>query len=222
MTDRGVLYIAWGNVGDMLTRSIASLAAHHPELPVHVQELPQGATLLEKARMLDFAPFAETLYLDVDTVVLDRLDFGFEKAKAHGLAVSICECPWARRYAGLAGDIVEYNTGVVFFTAKARPVFESWKAHAGALDSSMVFLAGGEYRRMPVNDQAAFAKSVEETGYAPFVLPYNWNFRPKWHFSWFGPIKVWHDYEPVPEPILARNREQRDAAAVISMAALRP
>lgn len=221
MAERGVLYIVWGSVGDVLERSLASLAAHHPELPIHVARLREGATLLDKAGMLDLTPFRETLYLDADTVVLDRLDFGFEKAKAHGLALSICECPWARRYAGLAGDIVEYNTGVVFFTAEAAPVFAAWKRHARDLDSSMVFLAGGQYRRMPLNDQAGFAQAVEETGFVPFVLPYNWNFRPKWHFSWFGPIKVWHDYDPVPEPILARNRQQQAPEAVISLAAIR-
>jgi len=29
-------------------------------------------------------------------------------------------------------------------------------------------------------------------------LPLNWNFRPQWHRSFFGPIKVWHDYADPP------------------------
>ncbi|MDP6885212.1 MAG: hypothetical protein QF830_13855, partial [Rhodospirillales bacterium] len=43
------------------------------------------------------------------------------KGREVGLALCICECPWARRYGGLAGDVVEYNTGVMFFTKRPGP-----------------------------------------------------------------------------------------------------
>src|ERR1035437_3796076 len=96
---RGVLYMKWGTkVDTAFQRSLASLRKFHPDLPVQVAEMPPNATLLEKARILDVSPFEETLYLDVDTIVMDRLDFGFEKAAKFGLACGICECPWARRY----------------------------------------------------------------------------------------------------------------------------
>lgn len=222
MAKRGVLYIVWGAFDRaLLERSIASLKEHHPELPVHVERLPDGSTLFDKARMLDFTPFEETLFLDADTVVLDDLSFGFEKAMRHGLACSICECPWARRYAGLSGDIIEYNTGVLFFTAKAAPLFAAWKQHVAAVDSSIVFHYGGRLHRMPLNDQAGFAQAVEATGFQPFVLPYNWNFRPKWHKSWFGPIKVWHDYSPVPEALVRNNREQAKPDSIVGLSILR-
>jgi len=42
----------------------------------------------------------------------------------HALACCICENPWARRYGGLQGDLVEYNTGVQFFTRAAKPYFD--------------------------------------------------------------------------------------------------
>jgi hypothetical protein len=67
--------------------------------------------------MLEVTPFEETLFLDNDTVVLGRLDYGFQKASQFGLA-------------------------------------------------------------------------IEQTGFLPFVLPQNWNFRSKWHRSWFGPMKL--------------------------------
>src|SRR5438067_9971407 len=96
---RGVLYVKWGNRLDhALARSVASLKAVHPDLPIHVHELPVASSLLDKANMFDWTPFQETLYLDVDTVVLGRLDYGFERAQRHTLACAICECPWARRY----------------------------------------------------------------------------------------------------------------------------
>lgn len=219
---RGVIYIVWGAFDQrLLERSMASLKAHHPELPVEVIRLADDASLLDKAAMMEQTPFAETLFLDADTVVLDNLDFGFQKAARHGLACSICECPWARRYGGIAGEMVEYNTGVLFFTAKARPVFDAWRAGAAAIDSSIVFADGGQLHRMPLNDQAGFAKAIEDTGALPFVLPYNWNFRPKWYKSWFGPLKIWHDYAPPPEPLLAHNAAQAAPDSIVTLSVLK-
>ena len=186
-----------------LERSRKSLNAFHPELPVEV--IRTDATdpikgLLEKARMFERSPFRETLFLDADTVVLGRLDFGFRKAQDFGLACCICECPWAQRYAGIQDEAIEYNTGVLFFSERAKPVFESWKRLAPQIDSSIVFLGPqGQRMVMPHNDQGSFAAAIEETQFLPFVLPLNWNFRPQWHLSFFGPVKIWHDYlEPPP------------------------
>ncbi len=78
---RGVVYMKWGSIPDtFIQRSRESLRAFHPELPVHVVQLPPHASLLDKSRMLDLSPYDETLFLDIDTIVMDRLDFGFEKA----------------------------------------------------------------------------------------------------------------------------------------------
>ncbi len=221
MANRGVLYMVWGDFDrDVLERSLASLKEFHPGWPVHVEEMPQGASLLDKAGMLDITPFKETLFLDMDTVVLDSLDFGFKQARRFGLACSICECPWARRYGGIEGEMVEYNTGVLFFTPKAKPVFDAWKKCAASVDSSILFERGGQVFKMPLNDQAGFAKAVDDTGFSPFVLPYNWNFRPQWHKTWFGPIKVWHDYEPVPDGLKEHNRRQAEPDALIQFSSL--
>ncbi len=222
---RGVLYIVWGEGMEMtLDRSIASVQRQHPELKIHVQRLPEGATLLEKSRMAEFTPFDETLYLDIDTIVLGNLDFGFEKAAVFGAACAICENPWARRYGGIGGDTVEYNTGVLFFTAKAAPLFDAWKQAVGEVDSSLVHIVdGGQKVRMPLNDQAGFARAVEETAgesLQPFILPMNWNFRSQFHLSWFGPIKIWHGYADVPDALLEHNRKQMDENEVIGFSRL--
>lgn len=216
MTRRGILYITWGDKSDtVLRRALESVGRHHAELPVHVVRLSEAATLLEKAAMFDMSPFEETLFLDADTVVLGRLDFGFDMARRYGLACAICECPWARRYTGIAGDRVEYNTGVLFFTAAARPVFDLWRELAGAVDSSIPIFVDGRLGQMPLNDQAGFALAVERSGKLPFVLPLNWNFRPRWHKSFFGPIKIWHDYRPVSAELVEWNRVQADERQVI-------
>jgi hypothetical protein len=187
---------------------------------VHVERLPDGATLLDKASMFDMSPFEETLYLDTDTVVVGRLDFAFDKAARHGIACAICECPWARRYQGLTGDLIEYNTGVLFFTRQAAPLFEAWEAWAQKVDSTSYHLVDGEVHVMPVNDQAAFAIAVEQTGYAPFVLPLNWNFRPQWHLSHFGPIRIWHDTGDMPPELGVFSAEQDSPEAIIRYVSL--
>jgi hypothetical protein len=219
---RGILYIVFP--GDprtetMLARSIASLKAVHPELPCHVERLPEGSGLLDKARMYNLSPYDETLFLDADTVVMGRLDYGFDRASRHGLACTICECPWARRFAGLAdrGDLIEWNTGVMFFTRAAADVFTEWKANA-TIDSSVMFVGKDGPMKMPENDQAGFAMAVEQTGFNPAALPLNWNFRHRWQKTVFGPVKIWHDYDDVPESVRRWSEEQSKPGAIMKCA----
>lgn len=217
---RGVLYITFDGdprVYPALERSIGSLKQYHPDLEISEQVFQPGS-LLDKAKMMDLSPFDTTLFLDADTVVLGPLDHVFEKAEQHGLAMTLCECPWARRFAGLKDrrDLQEWNTGVMAFTRKAAPVFEAWKRIAPELDSSLQFMAdGGETRIMPCNDQASFSLAIEETGFVPWTLPPNYNFRPIWQHTAFGQIVIYHDYSDVPEAILKWNAEQSAPDAVI-------
>lgn len=213
---RGVLYVVWGRAGNAtvdaaLKRSLESVAKVHPELPVTVRELPQGATLLDKARMYELSPYDETLCLDADTVVLSRLDYGFQKSIKHGLACAICEAPFARRYEkAVAGDAIEYNTGVLFFSRSPQcgRLFTRWGELNRTIDSSSRFWDGSKVDTMALNDQAGFALAVDELGFNPFVLPTNWNLRPRWAPVVYGPVKVWHDYEPVPDDLRAFWQKQ--------------
>ena len=202
---RGIISIYWGDEAKLpIERLKASVKKYHPNLPHEIIKVDatsgDPSSLNKKAAMMDLSPFDETLFLDLDTVVMSDLSFGFEKAGQFGLALSICESPWARRYPNLfTGDEIEYNTGVIFFSKKASPVFDEWKKLAMSVDSSILGVANnGEPYVMPANDQGSFALAVENTGFNPFVLPFNWNFRPMWHRSFFGPIKVWHDYSDPP------------------------
>jgi hypothetical protein len=131
-----------------------------------------------------WSPFDTTLMLDTDTTVMGDLTFGFESAERHGLAVAIAPASQAAHHYGLAGvpaDIVEYNTGVLFWSGAsqvARRVFDGWRAYRHVVDGL---------------DQPGFAIAVHRTGANPFVLPREWNYRagidgPRW----FGPLKVWH------------------------------
>lgn len=219
MEKRGVLYVYWGGSKQerFLERSVQSLFNHHPELPVQIEKLSDDATLLDKSRMYELSRFEQTLYLDIDTVVLGDLTFAFEKAVRHGIACAINECPWARRCTGLSadGDIVEYNTGVLFFTRAAETVFAAWPQYAAVVDSSIRHIWQGRIGVDPVGDQASFAKVVDQTGFPLFALPLNWNFRPRWHRSYFGPIRIWHDYTEVPPEILNSNASQESEHAIV-------
>ena len=216
---RGVVYMKWNDaeVGDKveaaLQRSLAALREVHPDLPYHVITI-EGVKnrykgLLQRGRLIDLTPFDETLFLDADTVPLEPLDYGFDMAARHGLALCINENPFVRRYLGAPvrhRDLVEYNTGVLFFTQAARPVFERWFQLAQTMDSRIFVMDRGEVAVQPAGNQGSFAIAVDELGFNPYVLPVNWNYRPVWHKTYSGPIKIWHDYRPVPEHVLEVNR----------------
>lgn len=225
---RGVLYIIWGeSVERWVERSIASVKAIHPELPIEVVREPDKGPFLglaAKARMLEKSPFDETLFLDADTVVLDRLDFGFAKAAQFGLACCINENPWASRYDSLRtrGDMVEYNSGVIFFTRKAQAVFDLWARIAPDLDSTLRFVRNGKGMKMPYADQCSFAVAVEEAGYSPFVLTLNWNFRAEFMESFFGPIKIFRAYMDPPQGIGELNARYRAGTQLIQQHNMRP
>jgi hypothetical protein len=217
---RGVIYIYWGDsVEEELNRSLQSLSRYHPELPVETIKLDTGASLLDKASMAKQTPFESTLFLDTDTVVMDRLDFGFAKAEKHGLACCINECPWGRRYGDIGGDQIEYNTGVLFFTRASGEVFDEWDKHNRSMDSSIVFIRDGKPCIMPHNDQAGFSQAIESTGYHPFVLPMNWNLRPLWQKTFFGPVKIWHDRSAPPLSLRMWNEDQAHEASIIKYTA---
>lgn len=197
---RGVLSIYWGDeLKSPIERLKASVKKYHPELQHEIikVEAPSGdpSSLNKKAAMLGLLPFDKILFLDLDKVVLGRLDFRFEKAAHHGMALDICEAPWVRRYPKIfQGDEIEYNTGVLFFTKKAKPLFDKWQELAQTVDSAILGINEGQMCTMPANDHGSFALAVDQLKFNPFVFPLNWSFRPIWHKSFYGPIKIWQNY----------------------------
>jgi hypothetical protein len=202
---RGVVYIFWGEKAERAAeRSLRSLRLHHPDIPVHCHRVTNpvpGRELLEKTRVAAISPFQTTLFLDVDTVVMGNLDYAFEQAERFGLACAINECPWMRRYGQPGeGEHIEYNTGVLFFTAAAAAVFEAWRDLANTTPSSSHWtMLDDRPRGLPFEDQAGFSRALRQCNFNPFVLPLNYNFRPMFFHSAFAPIKIWHDYRDPPE-----------------------
>lgn len=208
---RGVLYIVWGSGADKaLERSIASVKRHHPELPIHTHRLSHGG-LKSKVIMGNLSPFETTLYLDADTVVMGNLDAGFEKAEQFGLACCICEAPWMRRYGSAHDDMVEYNTGVLFFGKKAKPIFDLWPAESEGPSKSSWTTLDNVPRGLDFDDQAGFSRAVAKSGINPFVLPVNYNYRGDFFHKWaFTPIKVFHGYtEPPPHSVMMSESTEK-------------
>ncbi len=227
MPSRGVLYVRWGpkpnpKLDAEFKRSMDSLRAHHPDLPVHMAEVepfPQGGCI-PKSAMYDLSPFDETLFLDGDTIVMGDLSFGFEKAALHGVAVCVCECPWARRYiyALPASDMVEYNSGVLFFVRRpdVAALMKEYHRLALRVDSRTAYRDfDGQMKKTVPHDQCALAMAMSATNFNPFVLPQNWNFRPRWQRVVFGPVKIWHDHEPPPPPVFEATRAMQPPAPVM-------
>jgi len=178
------LYIVWGDKADrLLRRSLAALEEVHPELPVEVVRLSRNDDGFHaKARMFSLSPFSETVFFDADTVVLRRLDFAFEKAARFGLACCIAPMTWAAAtgYCSIESGTIMYNTGVIFFTERAKATFDLWEELSSGPQTSDYW------------DQGPFALAVERSGACPFVLPSNWNFTLQMHRLIVGSVRIWH------------------------------
>ena len=215
-----MLYIVWGGtVEKLLARSIDSVRRFYPDMPIHVvrgDEHPTHA-MMQKSMLGSVTPYESTLFLDADTVVMGNLDSAFDRAEEFGLACCICECPWARRYGPAEGDNIEYNTGVIFFTHKGRPVFDAWQALALECPAASSWLAVDDSPRgMPYEDQAPFARAVRSCRFNPFVLPLNYNFRPKFYPTVFAPLKIWHDPMDPPAQLIKINTECESGRRLVS------
>ena len=190
MSKRGAIYVYWGDrIEPELKRSIASI--EQLNYAYKAFRLEDYSNLNDKSKMFDLSPYETSLYLDTDTVVLQDLEFGFEMAERHGMAVCLAPFYCASRW-GIE-DIPEYNTGVIFFkkTAAVKSVFDRWQQIA---------------HHYP-NDQAGFAKAIYDLGFNPFVLPMNYNYRYDYHRGLFlcGKIKVWHSREAIPDEVFKEH-----------------
>lgn len=184
---RGAIYLATGEKYIAEARvSQASLKKFGVESTLLEQDGLARATLGGKSRMYSRSPYESTVFLDTDTVVLGDLTFGFEMAERHGIAMTIAPACYARRRDPEIGDAIEYNTGVMFFrrSPDVEEVFRVWEELAPSHRS----------------DQPTFARAMVQTGFNPFVLPRNWNYRGGIDFPQvYGPIKVWHSRVEIDE-----------------------
>lgn len=140
------------------------------------------------------------LFLDSDTVVIDNIDFGFEQAAKHGLAISIASNYSLADYYGTSDVMLKegvsvagqslYNSGVIFYRTSpdVLALLKEWRAVAmrnlGAL----------------LGDQEALTIAMLATDFNPYVLSKSFNVRGLLEVL-SGTAFIWHGKAPVPEGI---------------------
>ena len=144
--------------------------------------------LANKVDIYKEAEFDTNCFLDIDTEIRQPLDFGFEMAERHKMAVVIapaCSAIDARpKVKGIPDGMPQYNTGVIFFKKcpEVEAVFDRWREIVEANP------------QCAKNDQPAFALAIHQLGFNPFCLPRNFNYRAKVRMEGLihGHIKILH------------------------------
>lgn len=205
---RRVAYLIWGSkILPYLERSLTSLYQIHPKIEALVVNCDEKLGLVNKTLLAQLPSKGTTLLLDADTVVLGNLDQLFEGAERYGLACTIADCPWMRRYSSEWGNQTEYSTGVIAYTKKALPVLEAWERLGRTTHASNRWEHKRELKGEKWGDQASFAAAICETKFNPYILPMNYNFVPWSHRSFFAPLKIWHSRLDVPDKLRILNQE---------------
>ena len=159
--------------------------------------------LLAKTEIIDILPFEydSFLLLDADTFILMDIDQGFEKAEMHGIAAVQATAYGLEHFVGFgkvlseigfnSREILQYNTGVIFFTRApaAWRIMKKWHEFCST--------AGGD---VEWTDQPYFTLAMEILGFNPYTLSLAYNYR---NFGEVvsGRIRIWHSHTPPPEDV---------------------
>ena len=213
-----IIFLAWGSryLGEVrrclaADRHIAAYdkflvteAGTAPDIPgLNIIDAEFAASgLLRKTELLDHIPpgYRSYLFLDSDTVVLDDISLGFERAARHGIAVAPAphyslDRFWKfgrimRRQGEPELGQLQYNTGVIFFRVdtRTRKIFQRWRQLAT------------EYQAELANDQPYFTLAMEQLGFNPYSLSISFNYRA-YGEPISGPVRIWHSHSPPPGDI---------------------
>lgn len=144
-------------------------------------------------------PFDVCCFLDSDAYIVNNIDFGFEQARKHGIALSIAPAsslhyalPMKHKLRKVKKyqDLPQYNCGVVFANLPQMGIRDVFVLYGTLLQG---------YELGDSNDQPFFSIALYEYGINPYVLPNTWNLRQhitdgKIH----GQVKIWHGKYPWP------------------------
>lgn len=142
------------------------------------------------------------VFLDTDTHILLDISQGFEKAETYGIAAAQAAAYSLEHFWGFekvldnigfnSRDILQYNTGVVFFTRapQAWRVLEKWRELCGtAMDGAAVWA-----------DQPYLTLAMELLGFNPYTLSIAYNYR-NFGEQVSGRIRIWHSHTPAPADV---------------------
>ena len=204
---RGILYLTWGTYDKALLKRSTDSADRYGYEWVHRHLDVKETGLDNKKFIYDQSPFDITCFLDIDTVIKNPIDYGFEMAKKHGLACCIAPASSAWHASPksfrseIDYDLPQLNTGVIFFRQWG------YRGSAQCLDTSIIDMDYDteqlfaewkqlleKYPESASNDQPFFSKAVYEN-INPFILPATWNWRGKIRYNPrtpHGDIKILH------------------------------
>ena len=162
----------------------------------------------QKVFYYNLTPFDVTLYLDTDTIVINNIDFGFEAAKKHGIALTFAPATSFAEHWGLSypSELPQYNGGVIFHSKKHHLYGSFWDWVEEAIRKEYPDI-DDRGRNPAFNDQSAMSAIIYERNISPYVLPYTWNLRPDFLMTaGFGLIRIWHSPHP---PVNNVNRNAK-------------
>lgn len=161
---------------------------------IHRPEADPGARTY-KTQIYALSPFDETLFLDADTEVVSSPDAGFDLLRFVDVVMSLdCDRRVGEKHnaqhdpaeraatlieVGLDGDLLYYNSGVIFFkrSARALALFAAWYE---------------EWQRWRRHDQLALARAFYRCPTRVATLRENWNTHHK-----NEAVFVWHKHRSV-------------------------
>ncbi|HTW71644.1 MAG TPA: hypothetical protein VME47_17295 [Acetobacteraceae bacterium] len=167
----------------------------------HAFQLPGQ---LAKSEMFALLPpeYGSFLFLDSDTYILLDVSLGFEKAEIYGIAAAQSAAYSLEHFWGFASqaaalgvpprDILQYNTGVIFFTRAPRAWAVMRKWHNLCTRAPCDATAWG--------DQPYFAVAMEQLGFNPYTLSTAYNYRSFGELA-NGQIRIWHSRAPPPDDV---------------------
>lgn len=159
---------------------------------------------LAKSEMFPLLPqdYDSFLFLDSDTYILLDVSLGFEKAESCGIAAAQAAAYSLEHFWGFSQemaavgirprDILQYNTGAIFFTRAPRAwtVMRKWHDLCAAAGSNAT--AWG--------DQPYFTLAMELLGFNPYTLSPAYNYRNFGELA-NGQIRIWHSHTAPPPDV---------------------
>jgi hypothetical protein len=218
---RAVVFLAWGSkyVNLVVKNLRAGIPLNYPIILITDQEtfIDDSINIFQKVIRVEFElsglrrkceilkhlpdEYETFLFLDCDTIVLEDVSLGFDKAEEHGLALAPAphysldvffgfDTIMKREGLELKGQL-QYNTGVIFLhkTETVIKIFNQWLNVARE--------AGDHYH----NDQPFLTLIMEKLQFNPYTLSPAYNYRAFGEVL-SGPIRIWHSYNTIPPGII--------------------
>lgn len=218
MKSRAIIWVNWGKSQESLLQRSTVSAAQFVEADQFVisdspLNLDESVTVLAHTyRTEGFARKAEALakvvpqgyqtylYLDSDTLVLEDISLGFDKAQQFNIAIAAAPTYLLDEYHRTSEilDLEEissrgqllFNTGVIFFSSRTlnSGLFEKW------VELTQV------HRAVMRGDQEMLTIAMDLLGVNPYVLSKSYNTRGRFE-TIIGKTRIWHQRSTAPEKI---------------------